>query len=245
MAEHTIDNNLACSVHWWTCCHLACREYYIKWLSSCLTIAWHDWHMITVLSPCWRSILLTTNWHVWYRLLSCLCFASYKHSHRSIIIVKSFGNTFFASTSFQFVSWRVCIMAGIRAGAITAAAKAVSKSHENEKRRKSAARTCKWRDCQSGERQSEIRQTDLTGHTEGCACLPEEQWSEIRQNDLTGHAEGHACLSEKWQSEIQQTHWMGHAEGHASLSAERQSEIRQTNLTRHAEGCTRLKTEEE
>jgi hypothetical protein len=41
-------------------------------------------------------------------------------------------------------------MAGIRAGAITAAAKAVSKSHENEKSHKSAARTCTWRDCQSG-----------------------------------------------------------------------------------------------
>jgi hypothetical protein len=47
-------------------------------------------------------------------------------------------------------------MAGTRAGAITAAANAVSKSHENEKRRKSAARTCKWRKRQSGERRSEI-----------------------------------------------------------------------------------------
>ncbi len=26
--------------------HSKTREYYIKWLSSCLTIAWHDWHMI-------------------------------------------------------------------------------------------------------------------------------------------------------------------------------------------------------
>ncbi len=119
----------------------ACREYYIKWLSSCLTIAWHDWHMITMLSPCWRSILLTTNCHVWYRLLSCLCFASYKYSHHSIIIATSFGHTFFATTSFQFVSGHVCIMAITRAGAITAAAKAVSKSRENEKRRKSAAST--------------------------------------------------------------------------------------------------------
>jgi hypothetical protein len=130
---------------------------------------------------------------------------------------------------------------GYKSRSHTAAAQAVSKSHENEKRRKSAARTCKWHDCQSGERQSEIRHSDLTGHTEGCACLPEEQWSEIRQNDLTGHAEGHACLSEKRQSEIQQTHWMGHAEGHASLSAEWQSEIRQTNLMGHAEGCAHLK----
>ena len=80
MAEHTIDNNLACSVYcyWWTCCHLACREYYIKWLSSCLTIAWHDWHAITVLSPCWRSILLTTTRHVWYCFHVCV-------SHRTNI----------------------------------------------------------------------------------------------------------------------------------------------------------------
>ncbi len=92
-------------------------------------------------------------------------------------------------------------MVGARAGAITAAAKTVSKSHENEKRCKSAARTCKWRECQSGERRSEIRQTDLTGHAEGCACLSEERRSEIRQTDLVGHAEGHACLSEKRQSE--------------------------------------------
>ena len=65
-------------------------------------------------------------------------------------------------------------MAGIRAGAITAVAKAVSKSHENEKRRKSAARTCKRRDCQSGELQSEIHIiTLLAEHTIGnnLACL--------------------------------------------------------------------------
>jgi hypothetical protein len=68
MVEHTIDSNLACSVYWWTCCHLACREYYLLWLSSCLTVAvaWHDWYMITVLSPCRWSKLLTTIWHVWY-----------------------------------------------------------------------------------------------------------------------------------------------------------------------------------
>ena len=117
----------------------------------------------------------TTNCHVWYRLLSCLCFASYKYSHHSIIIATSFGHTFSTTTSFQFVSGRVCIMAITRAGAITAAAKAVSKSRENEKRRKSAARKRKWRERQSAEQQSEIRQTNLMGHTEGCACLPKEQ----------------------------------------------------------------------
>jgi len=135
-------------------------------------------------------------------------------------------------------------MAGTRAGAIMAAAKTVSKSHENEKRRKSAARTCTWRECQSGEQRSEIRQTDMTGHAEGCACLSEGQRSEIRQNDLMGHAEGHACLSEKRQSEIWQTHWTGHAEGRACLSAERRSEIRQTNRTGHTEGCTHLSEEQ-
>jgi hypothetical protein len=112
-------------------------------------------------------------------------------------------------------------MAVTRAGAITAAAKAVSKFCENEKRCKSAARTCKWRERQSAERRSEIRQTDLMGHAEGCACLSEGRRSEIQQTDLTGRAEGHACLSEKRQSEIRQTDWTGHAEGRACLSAER------------------------
>jgi len=113
--------------------------------------------MITVSSPCWRtrSILLTTNWHVWYGLLSCLCFASYKYSHHSIIIATSFGHTFSATTSFQFVSGWVCIMVITRAGAITAAAKAVSKSRENEKRCKSAARTRKWRERQ--QRSNKVR----------------------------------------------------------------------------------------
>ena len=83
-------------------------------------------------------------------------------------------------------------MAVTRAGAITAAAKAVSKSRENEKRHKSAARTCKWCERQSAEWRSEILQTDLMGHAEGCACLSEGRQSEIRQNDLMGHAEGHA-----------------------------------------------------
>ncbi len=48
-----------------------------------------------------------------------------------------------------------------------AAAKAVSKSCENEKERKSAARTGKWRERQSAERQSEKRQANLTGHERG------------------------------------------------------------------------------
>ena len=66
-------------------------------------------------------------------------------------------------------------MAITRAGAITAAAKAVSKYSENEKRQKSAARKCIWHERQSAERQSEIWQTNLMGHAEGHACLSEEQ----------------------------------------------------------------------
>ena len=58
-------------------------------------------------------------------------------------------------------------MAITRAGAITAAAKAVSKSCENEKRRKSAARKRKWRERQSAERQNKIRQKNRTGHADG------------------------------------------------------------------------------
>jgi hypothetical protein len=54
--------------------------------------------------------------------------------------------------------------------------------------------------------------------------VSEGQRSEIRQTDLTGHAEGHACLSEKRQSEIRQTDWTGHAEGRACLSEEQHAE---------------------
>jgi hypothetical protein len=111
-----------------------------------------------------------------------------------------------------------------RAGAITAAAKAVSKSHENEKRRKSAATTCKWCERQSSERQSEIRQTDLTGHAEGHTCLSDKQRSGIRQTNWTGHAEGRVCLPAERRSEIQQTNQMGHAEGCARLSEEQHAE---------------------
>ena len=85
-------------------------------------------------------------------------------------------------------------MAVTRAGAIMAAAKAVSKSHENEKRRKSAARTCKLREHQSAERRSEIRQTDLMGHTKGCACLSEER-HEVRSADRSDGACRGACMS--------------------------------------------------
>jgi hypothetical protein len=37
-----------------------------------------------------------------------------------MIIAKSFRNTFFATTSFQFISWRVCTMVGTSTGAIGA-----------------------------------------------------------------------------------------------------------------------------
>ncbi len=84
-----------------------------------------------------------------------------------------------------------------RAGAITAAAKAVSKSREIEKKRKSAARNCKWRERQSAEQRREIRQANRTEQAEGRACLSEEQQSEIRQADLMGHAEGRTHLSEE------------------------------------------------
>ena len=99
-------------------------------------------------------------------------------------------------------------MAITRAGAITAAAKAVSKSRENEKRRKSAARKRKWRERQSAERQSEIRQTNRTGHAEGRACLSEERRSEIRQTNRTGHADGRARLSEEQNAERHAHHDM-------------------------------------
>jgi len=101
-------------------------------------------------------------------------------------------------------------MAITRAGAIAAAAKAgpVSKSRENENRRKSAARKRKWRERQSAERRSEIRQTNGMGHADGRACLSEERQSEIRQTNRTGHADGRARLSEELHAERRAHHDM-------------------------------------
>jgi hypothetical protein len=111
MAEHTIDNNLACSVYWWTCCHLACREYYIKWLSSCLTIAWHDWHAITLLSPCWRSILLTTTRHVWYCFHVCVLHLTNIHtivsSLQNLLGIPSLQQLAFSLYQGGFASWQL------------------------------------------------------------------------------------------------------------------------------------------
>ncbi len=33
------------------------RARLIMWLLTCVRIAWHDWYMINLLSPCWQSIL--------------------------------------------------------------------------------------------------------------------------------------------------------------------------------------------
>jgi hypothetical protein len=126
-------------------------------------------------------------------------------------------------------------MAITRPGAITAAAKAVPKSRENEKRCKSAARTRKWHERQSAERQNEILQTNRTAKTV----------SKFRENEKRRKS---AARTRKWrehqsaerQNEIRQTNRTGHAEGRTCLSEERQSEIRQTNRTGHAEVFARL-----
>ena len=139
-----------------------------------MTTTWHVWytdeHVVTLLAE--HTILLPgrrphINFHV--------CVLHLKNIHT---IVSSLQNTL-GVRSLQQLAFRVCIMAITRAGAIAAAAKAgqvsVSKSRENEKGRKSAASTRKWRERQSAEQRSEIRQTDQTGHADGRACLSEEQ----------------------------------------------------------------------
>ena len=103
--------HLACSVYWWTWCHLACREYYIKWLSSCLTIAWHDWHTISVLSPCWRSILLTTTDN-WACLVYCfhVCVSHLTNIHTIVSSLQHLlGIPSLQQLAFKFVSWWVCV----------------------------------------------------------------------------------------------------------------------------------------
>ena len=151
-----------------------------------------------MVSPCWRSILLTTTWHDWYtdeRVVTLraehatillpgrrsrpinvnVCVLHLKIIHtisslQNLLGIRSSSATLLCNKGVL----SVCIMVITRAGANMAAAKAVSTSREKEKRRKSAARTREWRKCQSEERRSEIRQSDLMGHAEGRSCLSED-----------------------------------------------------------------------
>jgi hypothetical protein len=151
-----------------------------------------------VLSPCWQSILLTTTWHDWYTdervvtLLAehatillpgsrrppinfhvCVLHLKIIHTISSLQIllgIRSSSATLLCNKG----ALSVCIMAITRAGANRAATKAVSTSREKEKRLKSATRTREWHKCQSEERQSEIRQSDLVRHAEGRTCLSED-----------------------------------------------------------------------
>ncbi len=77
LAEHTIDNKLACLVYWWTCCNFACRAYYSL--------------------PGRRP-------HINF----CVSVLHLKNIHTIVSSLQNlFGNTIFATTSFQFVSWWV------------------------------------------------------------------------------------------------------------------------------------------
>jgi hypothetical protein len=111
LAEHTIDNKLACLVYWWTCCNFACRAYY--------SLPGRGPHINFRV-----SVLHLKNIHT---IVSSL---------QNLLGTPSLQQLAFSLYHGGFVSWRV------QAQEPLGQAKAVSKSHENEKRRKSAARTC-------------------------------------------------------------------------------------------------------
>jgi hypothetical protein len=140
--------------------------------------------------------LLAEHTILWPHELSHLCFAPQKYSHH-ISIAKSFGHKFSLHPSVLCnKELSVGIMAITRAGAIMAAAKAVSTSRENEKRRKSASRTHKCRKTQSEEQRSEILQTNWTGHAERHTHLSaEERHAERRAHHDMGviHEEKNSC----------------------------------------------------
>jgi hypothetical protein len=119
--------------------------------------------------------LLAEHTILWPHEHSHLCFAPQKCSHH-ISIAKSFGHRFSLHSSVLCnKELSVGSMVITRAGAIMAAAKAVSTSCENEKRHESAARTRKCRKTQSEEQQSKILQTNWTGHAERRARLSAEE----------------------------------------------------------------------
>jgi hypothetical protein len=164
-----------------------------------LTTTWHDWYtderVVTLLAE-HATIILPGRLPRPIHFNACILHLKIIHtisSLQNLLGIRSSSATLLYNKGVL----SVCIMVITRAGANRAAAKAVSTSHEKEKRRKSAARTREWRKCQSEEQQSEIRQSDLMGYAEGRACLSEERQSEIRQTNLMGHAEGCECLSEE------------------------------------------------
>ncbi len=134
--------------YWQQRCHLACRE--------------HD----TILLPGRRPRPI--HFH------ACILHLKIIHTISSLQYLLGIRSSS-ATLLYNKGVLSVCIMVITRAGANMAAAKAVSTSREKEKRRKSAARTREWRKCQSEERRSEIRQSDLMGHAE-VGGLVEKMW---------------------------------------------------------------------
>jgi hypothetical protein len=166
-----------------------------------LVTTWHDWYtderVFTLLAE--QATILLPGRHP-RPIHFHVCVFHLKNFHtisslQNLLGIRSSSATLLCNKGVL----SVCIMVITRAGANRAAAKAVSTSHEKEKRRKSVARTREWRNCQSEERRSEIWESDLMGHAEGraCACLSEDRQSGIRQTNLMGYAEGRACLSEE------------------------------------------------
>jgi len=192
--------------------------------------------MITVLSPCWRSILLTTTWHVWYtdeHVVTLLteytiilpgrhphinfhvCVLHLIYSHHSIIIGKSVGHTFSASTiAFSlyhggFVSWRLQEQELLRqqqrqCKSLVRMRKGVSQQQENINGMNANQRSNEvkngrpiWRGMQRG---AHVCQRSK-GHAEGRASLSAERQSETRQTNQTGHAAGRTRLSEEQHAE--------------------------------------------
>ncbi len=118
-----------------------------------MTTTWYVWYTderaVTLLALAEHTILLPgrcqhINFHV--------CVLHLKNIHTIVSSLQSLlGIPSSSATLLCNNELSVCIMVVTRAGAITAAAKAVSMSCENEKRRKLAARTRKWRERQSPE----------------------------------------------------------------------------------------------
>ena len=172
LAEHTIGNNLAWLVYWWTCCHLACRP-----------INFHVWvlqlkifHTISSLQNLLgirsSSATLLCNKGV---LSVCIMVITRAGANRAA--AKSVSTSREKEKRHKSASrtheWLKCQSAEER---------------QSEIRQTDLMGHAEGRACLSEDRWSVIRQTNLMGYAEGHACLSEERLSEIRQTNRTGHA---------------------------------------------------------
>jgi hypothetical protein len=153
----------------------------------------HDWHTITMLSPCWRSILLTTTRHVWYCFHVCVSHLKNIHtivsSLQHLLGIPSPQQLAFSLYQGGFVSWGLQEQELLRqqqrqCQSLARMRKGVSQQQEHVNGVNANQRS-KWNTADQSDGACRRVRMSVRGAT---------KWD--RQTDLTGHAACRgACMS--------------------------------------------------